>query len=187
MNLLNETFSAADVVIAANISPETLQNWIKRDLIVGQSDGGAKIAGGGSRGKRRQYSWENLMDIVTAAAFVEIGIAPVDAFKIAHRFSMRSDAAGAVWDGEAKPNEDGYRIPALPFHHASGETYLFSWAGKRALAAFKDGQINLDKVIPTKDRPARFAAVNMSELFNQVAARLGLGHPLELLDGLYSK
>ncbi len=186
MNLLNETFSAADVAIAANIPPETLQNWIKRGLIVGQGEGEAKIAGGGSRGKRRQFSWESLMAIAAAAALVDVGLSPITAHKAANRFAMRSDGPGATWGDEPTKNAAPLRAPAFPFHHDLGETYLCAWGDKSTVILSADGTINPRTIVPAKDRAVGLTVVSMSELFMQIVAQLELGHPSELLDAAYA-
>ena len=188
MDIFSQTFSAAEVAAACNIAPETLQNWMKRDLIMGHVDGETKVAGGGSRGVRRQFSWENLMDIATASAFVEIGFLPTDAFKIAHRFSMVSDSGGAVWDDdpEAENRRGPYRAPSFPHHQSEGQTYLCAWGETRRVILSKDGSINPHALAKPSDRATGFACVNMTELFIHVATRADLGqHPFAILDQIY--
>src|SRR6056297_1888335 len=106
MEIQEHTFSAGEVTKAADISASTLQNWIKRSVIIGHRD----IKGGGSQGRHRRFSWFNVMEISIAAALVKTGVTDLPrAFDAAQKIAHTGDFP---------------RRPGFPFHHNHGDTWL---------------------------------------------------------------
>jgi hypothetical protein len=170
MNLMTSRFSSGDIIRAADISNANLQSWLKRDIITGQG-----IAGAGSPGKHRSFSWFNLTEIATAAALMHVGLSsPQDAFRAAQQFSHGSDG-GTPWGADdALADDEPHRWAGLPFDMALGETYLYVSGTKSAVLLHRDGAMDIAAVRRALDAPLGFVALNLTQLFLDVTHRLGI-------------
>ncbi|GGO55175.1 MerR HTH family regulatory protein [Roseovarius pacificus] len=167
MSIYTRYFSAGEVAQASGITPSTLQNWIKRDVIIGH-----KIEGGGSQGKHRRFSWHNVMEIATAAALVKAGVSDLGvAFYAAQSFAHVAHAA---------PSGKLQRLPALPYDISYGRTLLFV-AGKHSqITTYKPGSDPFVRVAyGGRDREA-FIVVDLLAVFDRVCVSLGL-NPQEVM------
>ena len=170
MNLMTSRFSSGDIIRAADISNANLQSWLKRDIITGQG-----IAGAGSPGKHRSFSWFNLTEIATAAALMQIGLSsPQDAFRAAQQFSHGSDG-GMPWGGDdALVDQEPHRWAGLPFNTDDGETFLYVSGVSSAVMLHRNGEMQIADVRRALGTPLGFVALNITELFLDVTHRLGI-------------
>lgn len=166
-------FTASELSALTNARPESIQTWLKRKLIVGHK----KIEGGGSQGKHRRFSFNSVMEIAVAQKLIEMNMSTKEAFKAAADFAHAS-SGGKVFD---LPERD----PGIPFHHNHGDT-IFGVAGARTFEElYKPGE-NYDTFGKLRRHlgSEHFIALNASEIFNTICARLG-SHPYEVLDTVY--
>ncbi|ARC87892.1 hypothetical protein [Rhodovulum sp. MB263] len=177
INIFQQHFSAGDVTKAADISMSTLQNWIKRDVIVGHK----KIEGGGSQGRHRRFSWHNVIEIATAAALVKVGVTDLSiAFRAAQLFAHTG--AGPL------PGKPG-RCPGLPFEASNVRTLLFVSGEHSQILPYSPNKGGEDVLAVARiglRKPEAFIVVDLLELFDRVCGALGL-HPQEVMDRAYSK
>ncbi len=176
-SIYQRQFSSGEVTQAADITMSTLQNWLKRDVIVGHK----KIEGGGSQGKHRRFSWFNVMEIATAATLVKAGVTDLAiAFYAAQSFAHVG--AGPL------PGVP-VRSPALPFDVEHGRTLLFA-AGQHCEIMPYDPRGSGSDVLSTirvaLRRPEAFVVVDMLDVFDRVCLSLGL-HPQAVMDAEYSE
>ena len=120
MDLLNRKFTAQSVALATGTTAKQITDWCNQGQIIGQREPLGK-------GRKREFSFFNVMEIASAVALMEIGIrAPADAFSAASRFAHIS-AGGSGWvndDGIAEGNGEPMRWPGLPYHFREGETIM---------------------------------------------------------------
>jgi hypothetical protein len=163
MDLLHQTFLAAELAAAANVSPATLQNWANRDLIVGHR-------GGGEKGRRRQFTWFNMMEVATAASLVGLGMTPANSFKAAAHFSHGSSSP-QIAKGQRVSAE---RLPSLPWHFRDGLTYLFAFADQSSIQLVSfHGETNLRAVRQALGGSLAFVALDMTEIFRCLTGAIG--------------
>lgn len=169
------TVEAAQTAAAAGITDQTLQNWLKRDVIVGHKRREGTIGGGGSKGRRRQFTFFNVMEIATAAALLRVGVSDLGlAFEAACGFSHF---------GEGELPGRPKRNPSLPFD-AAGYTMLVLAGEKSDVVLHTPGQDLLSVIRSTFRNTEGFVILDMSDLFDRVCASLGL-HPEEVLRQSY--
>ncbi|WP_283177322.1 MerR family transcriptional regulator [Gemmobacter sp. 24YEA27] len=169
MNIFHEKFSTGQVVEATGVSNDTLQNWLKRKLIVGQKD----IDGGGSQGRHRQFTFFNLIEIAAAKALIDVGMTDLKAaFYAASRFSHSGDEA---------------RVPGCPFNKGYGITLLVAGQGWAREVFLSENETALDFYTQNIQSSAVGATiVNMSRVFDLVTTRAGF-HPEAVLEIAYPK
>lgn len=169
MNIFHAKFSTGQVVEATGVSNDTLQNWLKRKLVVGQKD----IDGGGSQGRHRQFSFFNLIEIATAKALIEVGMTDLkSAFYAAGYFAHTGDAE---------------RAPGCPFNKETGITLLVAgqgWARDVFLSPTGSALELYNQIVQRGSIGATI--VDMSQVFNLVTARVGY-HPEAVLEIAYAK
>ncbi len=172
---LNGIFSASEVSNLTGARPESIQNWVKRKLIVGHR----KIEGGGSQGKHRRFTFFNVIEIAMAQNLMEMHMGAKEAFAAAAQFA-HSSGGGEVFD---LPDRD----PAMPFHHRHGYT-IFGVAGERTFEDLWEPGSDRDTYGNLRNHLSadHFLTVNASKLFNTVCARMQY-HPHEILDAVYPK
>lgn len=171
-NTVKKTFSASEVSELTGARPESIQNWMKRDLIVGHR----KITGGGSQGRHRRFSFFNVMEIAIAQTLIELHMGTKEAFAASARFAHAGGGGGF-----GLPE----RLPGLPFHHNHGYT-IFGAVGDRAFeeiwqpGSARDTYGNLRKHLHSE----HFLTINASQVFGTVCVRMRF-HPNEVLDAAY--
>ena len=165
MTILERKFTAQEVAEAAGIQSRSVADWATRGLIVGHGPGST------GRGKPREFTFEQAMQIALAAHLMEAGIkSPKIAFHIAMRFAHSGDDS---------------RNPGMPFHHNRGETWLIvSGDHSRIVLADEHGMIAPERAFPQSLRAFAYITLNLSGLFDRVCAALG-AHPNEVLDAAY--
>lgn len=170
---IRKTFSAAEVSDMTGARPDSIQNWIKRKLIVGHRD----IQGGGSQGRHRQFTFENVMEIAIARAIIQMNCGAKEAFAASSQFA-HVGGGGATF---SLPN----RFPGLPFHHSHGDT-LFGIAGNRTFetAWSSGGTRDTYKDFRYFLQSDHFITVNVSTVFQAVCAHFKY-HPSKILDAAY--
>lgn len=177
MDVLTSEYSAADVVRAAKVSGETLQNWLKRGVIVGHRDGRSEITGGGGQGRHRRFSFFSVMEIASARALVSSCGVDLHQAIVA--------AADFAHSGHGPFDDKPGRLPGFPFPPALGQTYLVcGGGGSDVILDRRDGQV-LDLVRVVLRNPAAFVMLDATALFDQVVAALG-HHPQAALDTAYA-
>lgn len=181
MNILDAKFPTGQVAEAAEIEGATLQNWIRRGHIRADHGDQLMIEGGGVRGRPRVYSWAAMMEVSIAARLIEVGTAATRAFEVAQLFSDTGDG-GLHWEEDG--NELPERKPGLPFHYRHGETILTLCGEDAEIILTKDGDLNLTMYRRTDGRARALVALNVSEVFQLVALRLGCD-AREILDQAY--
>jgi hypothetical protein len=173
-----KTFGASDVVRGADITPSTLQNWLRRDVIVGHR----KIQGGGSQGRHRRFTYFNVIEIATAAALTRCGVVDLAlAFGAAGSFA-HGGSGGSGWEGD-RSTASPQRWPGLPF---PGPCWtMLAVAGTKSWSfAWRPGTDPLAQVDHVLGRPEGYVLVNASELFRKVCLRLDL-QPGQIMDRAY--
>lgn len=155
MNAFQSKFSTRQVLAAAGVSNDNLQNWLRRGLVIGQE----KIGGGGGQGHHRQFSFFNVIEIAAAKALIDAGMGNLEAvFYAANLF--------------AHTGEDD-RVPGCPFNTAPGYTLLVAWpdGANVFFLSPEDGALSLyTALVPGRRVGATFT--NVSRVFNEVCGRL---------------
>ncbi|MFC3060362.1 MerR family transcriptional regulator [Paenirhodobacter populi] len=178
MNIFHAKFSTSQITEATGVNNDTLQNWLKRQLIIGQKD----IVGGGSQGRHRQYSFFNLIEIAAAKALVDAGMGDLkSAFKAANMFAH---TGGGPLGGTPE------RVPGCPFNKCPGITLLVAGPGwsDEVFMAPNDSALKLYTDLVFKAPAGREGCifVNMSDVFDRVVVRVGY-RPVEVLGIAYPK
>lgn len=176
MHTSHATFSTGQVVAATGVAHESLQNWLKRGLVVGQKD----IEGGGAKGRHRRYSFFNVIEIAMAKALIDAGMSTLEhAFYAAALFSHTGV---------------GGRIPSHPFNQRPGYTLLVAgpgWADTFFLSPDTKALELYAALVPQGRIGATF--INASRVFDNVCGRLmeitgdKQFHPEAVLEAAYSK
>lgn len=155
------------------VPKETLQNWLKRGVVVGHN----QDTGGGSQGRHRSFSFYTVMQFAMTKALLDAGMGSVArAAECAAQFA-HVGGGGDIFD---LPE----RMPAFPFHQKNGET-LFAVGAERcteelwSISGPRDTYGNLRYHVGKS-----FILINASEVFQLVCNRMGK-HPYEILDEVY--
>lgn len=180
MDLLTRKFTAQSVALATGVPSKQVTDWCSQGHIIGQREPLGS-------GRRREFSWFNVMEFGIANALMEIGVrSPSDAFQAAQRFSHTSDG-GMEWEGDdALRDNDPYRLPGLPYHHDLGWTYLFLAGSDSDVVLTEDGTVNLHRIKNSSRHSLGCIAVNVTELFTRITNRIALDYR-EVLDEAYPK
>ena len=181
MSILDTKFPTAQVTHAAEIDGVTLQNWFRRGHIRGETGAKQMIEGGGVQGRSRVFSWAAMMEVSIAARLIDVGCGAARAFEVAQLFSDGGDG-GLHWEEEG--NELPERKPGLPYHYRHGETILTLCGEEAEIILTKDGDLNLTMYRRADGRARALVALNVSEVFQLVALRLGVD-AREILDQAY--
>lgn len=185
MKLLNMKFSASQVSELTLVPGASIQNWVKRKLIVGHRGIAGGIEGGGSQGRHRQFSYFNVIEISLLNELVAAGLSPSDAAGAASTFAHTG--------GKGAEAQQLDRVPGLPFHFNHGETILAVGADKdRVATELWDPGSNYDTFGQIRHAVgASFTAIDASQVFIGIAARLRdmtgdpCFGPLRILDEAY--
>lgn len=177
-DFLTRRFSTATVMRAADVSKAALMTWARRGFITGEH-----YEGGEGPGRYRQFSFFAVVEISFAAALLRAGLGSVeDAFRAARRFAHIGHGPTG-WDAEQSQLE---RHPGFPYPLDAGDSFLFV-AGEHSVTRPCTGfQIDLRNVLPSLRSPCGFVALNATELFLQVSARLELDGR-DLMDAVYAR
>jgi len=172
--VLGKEYSAKQVCEIAGVSNASLQNWIKRKLIVGHRE----IKGGGEGpGRHRRFSFFNVVEIAMASKLIATGLQPKDAFKAAADFA-HVGGGGQTFD---LPE----RLPGFPFHFQHGYT-IFGISEERTFEVIwmpgstVDTYGQLRGFLHSDD----FITINATKLFDNICSKMGL-HPNVVLDNVY--
>lgn len=186
MEISTNTYSAHDVAAAAQVSPATLQNWLKRGVIVGH--GNDAIEGGGIQGKHRRFSFFALMQISVAAALIEAsgGMQIKQAFYAAMTFAHSGHvASGWTGDDGISDDDEPSRHASYPYHFRHGKTLLATVGGKTAILLENGSGDTFGNIRAALQRATGFTIIDAGEVFDRVCAALG-EHPNTVLDAAYS-
>lgn len=189
MQIWTNSYSAHDVAAAANITPVTLQNWIKRGVIVEHPE--TKIEGGGIQGKQRRFSFPSMMQIAIAAAVIKAsgGMELKEAFEAATNFAIFGHFAegelGYVYsNGFVSEDGDIPRDPGHPFHFRHGKTLLATSGGRTAIVVDRGYGDTFTKISGMLYGAGGFTVIDASAIFDHVCSALG-EHPHTVLDAAY--
>ncbi len=156
MEIQSYTFTVATASQATGVSADSIKNWTKQGVMVGHGD----IGGGGSAGRKRTYTFQNIMEIAVAGALLDLGIKSVsDAFLAAARFAHTGDDERDI---------------GMPYHYRAGDTFLYM-SGKYSHVA-----LNETDVVPFGDinralrQPVGFIALNLTAVFVGVCKRMNI-------------
>ncbi|WP_340240039.1 hypothetical protein [Sulfitobacter pontiacus] len=165
MRLLNQTYSVQQVAAATGVTAKQVSDWCNMGLIVGQR----KPLG---RGHRRELSWFNVMEVACALALMDVGMtSPGDAFRAAQKLAHAGD------------ND---QLPGLPHHHNTGETFLYVSGERSVVMLLAEGDKHPKNPIPNTGENLRgFIALNITDVFVSVCARIGGLHGFKVLDEAY--
>lgn len=171
MELLNRTFSAQSVALAAGATAKQISDWCSQGQIVGQREPLG-------RGQKRQFSFFNVMEVSIALSLMEIGVrSPADAFRVAQTYSHTGGGGEGPWVDSPRQSE---RLPGLPFHYRSGETLAFV-AGRKCLIDTDSDVLRAMSFLGNFDG---VIVLNVSRIFALTMRRLGLEH-VDVLDQAY--
>ena len=163
MNIFEQKYTAQAVARAVGCEAKQISDWCNAGRIVGQREPLGK-------GRSRQFSWFNVMEIAIANELMIIGVkSPQDAFAVAQSFSHTNDP-----DVRMLVREDGAeRNASFPYHHSLGTTFLFVSGSLGHVILSEDGNVNLFTVASPYSRARGYIVVNVSEVFAAVLHRLG--------------
>jgi hypothetical protein len=165
----SKTFSSAEAAAAADVSANTLQNWLKRGVIVGHRPG--DIKGGGSQGKHRRLSFSAVMQIAVANDLIGGGICDLkNAFLAASKFAHFGD-------------ED--RKPGFPHPPQIGRTVVCLSGDRSEVRLWKPGGDLLLEAQAMLGR-STVTTVNATAVFERVVKSLG-HDPAEVLREVYKE
>ncbi len=180
MDILNQKYTAQSVALATGTTAKQITDWCNQGQIIGQK----KPLG---KGRRREFSFFNVMEIAGAVSLMEIGIrTPADAFKAAGYFSHIADGGGG-WvkeNGTIEGDGSPTRWPSLPFHFREGDTFLAVSGDMSEVVLSADGTVDTYSIFPMARRPAGFILLNMSEVFARVMHSMALDYR-KVLDAAY--
>lgn len=182
MDLLTKTFTAQSVAAATGTTSKQITDWCNQGQIIGQREPLGK-------GRRREFSFFNVMEVAGAVALMEVGIrSPGDAFQAASHFSHISNGASGWVGDDAIAEDDGKpeRWPGLPFHFREGETFLAVSGEMADVILSADGAIRTHAIFPMMSNPTGLILLNMSAVFAHVMNRMSLDYR-EVLDEAYSE
>lgn len=184
MDLSSNTIGAQDVATATGTTPKQITDWCNQGHIVGQKTPLGK-------GRRREFTFANVMEIAAGVALMQNGVqSPADAFRAAMRFAHVGSShsgwvndAGEVVEQTPRPK----RNPGMPYHHLDGDTFLIVSGEQSAVVLSKNGQIDTRSIFPMLTRcPVAFIALNMTEVFKQVARNMRQDYRV-VLDQVYGR
>lgn len=168
MSIFDIKFSTGQVVAATGVLNENLQNWIKRDLIIGQKS----IEGGGAQGRHRQFSLFNLMEIAIAKAIIDVGgMADLkDVFRAANHFAHTGPGP--------LPGQPA-RCPSLPFNVPNSKTLVIAGRGwsNEILFTAADSALHLSTKLLER---GGCVVIDASEVFWTVLRRAGID-PIDVM------
>ncbi|MFP3384433.1 hypothetical protein [Tritonibacter sp. SIMBA_163] len=170
---LSAKYTLSYVSQFTEIPAATLQNWLKRNVVVGhRSD-----AGGGSQGRHRLFSFFSIMQFAITKELLDAGMGSAsEAAKHAIEFAHSSEGEGV--DGLPERN------PSFPFHYSHGDT-LFAVGPEDTAVELWTYDGNRDTYGKLRSRVGKgFVVIDASDVFNRVCARMNL-HPIEVLDQIY--
>lgn len=177
VDLFNQTYTAQTVALATGATAKQITDWTNQGLIIGQN----KRPG---RGRAREFSWFNVMEVAAAMALMEIGIrSPADAFRFAQHFAHFGDGGGG-WVG--RDDGEPERLPGVPFHHGRGRTILCVAGGEAHIALVRHRKpFDLEALRWSLGRPIAMIVLDVTEIFRAVTLRMSLDYG-EVLDAVYS-
>lgn len=177
MDLLNETFSLAELSKATDVNAQTIKAWLNNGYASEDN-----IQGGGGRGNHRRFTFDMAMEIALADAINKATYGTRDmrgCFQAAQVFSVGDAAAG--W---GKPEQITMeRHGGFPHHPRQGNTFLFASGDTHSVELVPVGGVDLASVLAGFGVPA-LVAVNATTVFGKVAARLDID-AMEALDAAY--
>lgn len=171
--ILQKIFTAGEVTLAAGITNDRLQTWLRNDrLIVGQRDTLAGVVSGGA-GNRRNFSFFNVMEIALATNLVALGLGVDRAFEAAKRFAHMASEE---------------RSPAFPFK--DGRTLFWCSESSQGVVCWKPNENDSVAITELFASQVTYAlenvrVVDVSRVFNRVVSALGF-HPQEMIDEMYA-
>lgn len=175
MDILDTKYSAQEVVKAALVLPPTLQNWVNRGLPM--LEGEHALGGGGARGKFRQFSFLNVMEICVAAALISLGVSNLKAaFAAAKHFA---------YQGEGELPDQPARMPGCPFKVTKGTTLLAFSGDRSELVHWTPGQDCLAVIRAKLGKPEGYIVLDVEVVFRRVVTALG-ADPAAVLTAAYS-
>lgn len=166
MDLLNETFSLAELSGATGINPQTIKTWLNSGYASEEN-----IQGGGGPGNRRRFTFDMVMEIALADAINKATYGTRDmrgCFRAAQAFSIGDEAAG--W-GKAPEQITMERHGGLPHHPQQGQTFLFASGDNHSVELVGYAGADLSEILTGWGATA-LVAVNASAVFGVVAGRL---------------
>lgn len=173
-DLREQMFAASQVADAADLTMSTLQNWLKRGIIIGQG----KIQGGGERGRHRRFTWFNVMEICTVASLARAGLA--SDLSVAFGAGMTFGHTTSVLPGEP-PREVGF-----PHHTNDGRSLLILTGSRASVVSWTPGRDVLSVARSPLGSPEAWAMVDLADMFERACGRLQI-RPLEALDAAYGR
>lgn len=172
MSIFQQRFSTGQVVTATDLPNATLQSWLKRNLIIGHKD----IAGGGSPGIHRTFSFFNVMEIAIAKALTDLGLSASDALKAGQRFAH--GASGPIGMGPS-------RRPSIPFDSREvGCMTLLCIAGDKSITYRMTKAENglFAEARSALGWPGGFIVLEIGPIFERATRRLGYDYRAVLAD-----
>lgn len=184
-NIAFRQFTAGEVVESAGITMSTLQNWIKREVIVGHGDD--DIEGGGSQGRHRRFSFHALMQISIGAALIRAsgGGDLRQAFNAAMIFAHSGEGpSGWVNAKDEIESGDPNRDPGMPYHWSHGRTLMGCAGDNTTIVLLRPKQDSFFEIRQNLRRAEGFVVLDASAVFERVCAHIGLDYR-EVLDAAY--
>lgn len=175
MDLSKGTLGAQDVAKATGTTAKQITDWCSLGHIIGQ---GGRLG----RGHRREFTFNNVMQIAVGVALMQHGVqSPADAFAAAAHFAhFGSGHSGMVNENNEIVEEPPLpkREPGFPYHFRDGEIYLIVSGERSNVALAEEGQIDLCSIFPDLVlAPAAFIAVNVTAVFKAVMQNMGEDWP----------
>lgn len=185
MEIWTKNYSAHDVARVTGVAPATLQNWLKRGVVVGYDS--EDIEGGGVQGKHRRFSFHAVMQIGMASALIKAG-GGMDikaAFNAAMHFAHIGEGpSGYVGSGSFTDDGERRRDPGFPYHYSYGRTLLATANGNTAIVLNKASEDSFWAIYRKLQRAEGFTVVDAGAIFDRICSGFGV-HPNEILDAAY--
>lgn len=164
-NIFSQEFSLGDVALASGASPQTIKSWLHKGVVIGHR----KITGGGGAGKRRKYTFFNIMEIATAKAILDVATPSLGieiAFKAAQVFAHVGGADNLVLD----------RCPSVPFDTAEikhRKTLLCLSGNHARVICYDVGSDIIPSIRTSLMQPEGMIIMEMNDIFDRVTDSLG--------------
>lgn len=174
MTIQSQTFQMKQIAEAIEVSPQTIKAWLHKGYVMGHSE----VTGGGGAGKRRNFTFHNVMEFAATNAIMNVGFQrdAETAFKASHSFAH-------VGHGQIDQIQSE-RHPGFPFY--DGRTLLCTTGVHTTIVQHDPGSDVLSIIRNNLLRPASFVVVDMGDTFDRVVSKLGF-HPQKEIDLAYGR
>lgn len=162
MEIHSQTFTVSEASKATGVKADSIKNWTKQGVMIGHRT----IGGGGSAGRKRTYTFRNILEIAVAGALLDLGIKSVpEAFRGANEFAHTGH--GKTGYAESIRGTSA-RDPGLPYHFTLGDTYLYMSGEHCYITLHREDVVPVSIIQQALRRPIGYIALNLTKVFANV-------------------